>query len=248
MRSISLSICLSFLIIFSVPAKTYTVAFPDNKFYPQYELIDGQMKGLLPDIMLKFAGDVGILLSFKAYPIKRYVQLFDQGEIDFVLPDNPLWLSKDQENRVKYSKSIISSPVGFYERSTRKIKSLSDVKSVATISGYVLTPFETEIETSKIKAFYSKKISSLVQMLLKERTDLIFFHEQILRQMLREDRILSKTIQKNNILPSITYNYHLSSIKFSKILDQFDEWLARNQSWIEERASTYQLTFPQLPN
>lgn len=224
-----------------VNAKTYTVAFPDTKFYPQYEFIDGKMKGLLPDVLRKFAKDSKLSFKMKAYPIKRYVQLFDQGEVDFILPDNPLWISKDLLKPVKYSKMIMSSPVRFYEKRGRSIESVEGLKSVATISGYVITPLDDKINNAKVRVLYAKKNKALIQMLLNERAELIFFHSHILKQMIKERKELGDKLIANKKLSGVKYNYHFSTIKHREIIDKFDEWMGLNRAWIEARAKAYDI-------
>ncbi len=245
MRTSAFIILAIFLCLITVKADSttpkYVVAFPDNKFYPQYELIDGQLRGLLPDLLRKLAEESKIQMELRVYPIKRYTQLFDQGEVDFVLPDNPLWLSKEQANRVRYSRVIMASPVAFYEKTKKPLKDPSQLRSVGTISGYVVTPMEGEIEAGRVKVLYAKKIKALLQMLLRERTQLIFFHKQIMDQILREQRDLSSHIALNSKLSTVNYNYHLSTIRHEAILAKFDDWLKANVDWLEERSKFYQM-------
>lgn len=211
---------------------TYTVVFPLNEFYPQYEVKDNLSRGLLPEIIKKFSSDENLNIQIKSMPVKRYLLEFYNNNIDFVFPDNPNW---DDESKKKYSVSysnIVMKSVGsFLVGKEQSEINLEQLKSIATIRGYTLPIDEEILKKRKINVFYVNSLNNLIQMLKSKRVESIFFHESIaLTRLSSFDKI---EVAAN--LPKIEYSYHLSTIKQKSLMLKFNSWLIANKSWIENK-------------
>ena len=227
---IALLFLLSTITIFG---ETYEIAFPIQDFYPQYHVTYQSKKGLLVEILKKFSKDESIKINLEGYPVSRYLEMFKNGQVDFLFPDNPHWKKSPQTGKVVFSDPVIKSKVVFF--TSHKDLRQKDVKSIATIEGYVVSPLKERIESKDLrdlKITYIHKVDSLLQFVSKKRADIGFFHKDIIERVLKEKNIPIKILPS---YPQTSYTYHLSTIKHPKVILRFNSWLKENQTWIDQR-------------
>ena len=217
-------------------ANAYVVAMPIQNFSPQYQVKADKKSGFLPIILKKFSKDKGVELKIVSLPVKRYIQMVIDGKVDFILPDNKTWLHNDNLKKFIFSDPIMQSRVSYFSHEENS-KSIKDIKSIATISGYTLDYFSKEIKNKKIKVNELQKIESLMSFINQKRADLGYFHDDILEDYLLRNKKLK--LKKRSDIKSDLFTYHLSTIKHPEIINQFNQWMKENQSWIKEKKEHY---------
>lgn len=222
-----------FLISPLVYSNEYTVVFPTNDFYPQYKVDKENATGFIPEVLKKFAQDSKINFVFKSYPVKRYMTMFFNKSIDFIAPANPGWhFEVKKKFKVYYSNLLMKSLVVLLVKNKNKFLEISDLKSIVTISGYTYPQeIKSRIE-KKIKSFEVARVKSLIGMVLKERVQAGFFHLSIAENSQYYNEELLTKAEK---LPTLEYEYFLSSIKYPEIIDKFNRWLIANNKWVNEQ-------------
>lgn len=228
-------------------AKTYTVAFPNNEFYPQYEE-DTKLgaKGFLPEILRKFALDNKINLKFRFLPIKRYMEYLKNGQIDFVIPDNPSWANDAKKDLpLKYSNEVMKSRVGVIVRDQDIDIKKSELKTLGTVSGYTIHQFDQELSSGLLNVKYNINPLSLLKQVSLKRVQGAYFHIDIALHLSKQ---LSKKLVVAKQLPTIDYSYHLSTVKHPAVINAFDKWMKSNETWLKKTRDSYlstnSLTYP----
>lgn len=114
-------------------SQEYTVAIPEIPYYPYYQQEEGNITGFIPELVRKFARDIGIEVTLRALPVRRYYLLFFEGEIDFVAPDTPYWSPDLKEGYdVIYSQPFMQSIDGLLVRNELKDKGIDAIEKVGT--------------------------------------------------------------------------------------------------------------------
>lgn len=214
-----------------------TIYFPKSEFYPQYQKIDGRAVGFLPEVAKLFFNTRGESISSKFLPVRRGMLKLISGDVDFAFPSNPSWGLKEKEGKqVFYSKPVMKSKVSFLVSKDSSQIEDKQLKVIGTIRGYTVTPFLEEIETGRINVIEADSVNSLLRLAHSNRVDAIYFHSNI--------EIISKNeyglVPAKN-LPSMFYEYHLSSINKPEVIEQFDIWLEANSDVIDELKRKYNI-------
>lgn len=214
--------------------KVYSVAFPSQDFFPQYQLNDANKAvGLLPDILEKFSKDTNIKFQYKFLPVKRYMEYFKNNQIDFLIPSNPLWsLDYKKGLNVVYSEPIITSIVGILVAKEHENINRAELKKLGTISGYTINGFDSELANKKLKISYSNDPEALLKKVLLKRVQGAYFHIDIAKYYIEKES-MPLVIAKN--LPLIKYEYHMSTHQHPEVIKKFNQWLSQNKLWLDKK-------------
>lgn len=224
----------------ALQAKVYTVAMPDDDFYPQYQKDEKiEAIGVLPTILKKFALDHKLQIKFKFLPVKRYMEYLKNNEIDFVFPANPLWSPEFKQGlKLYYSNNVMSSTVGVLVKSEDENITREALKKIGTISGYTLNGFEDDIKAKKVLVTYNNSSEGLLQQVALSRIQGAFFHLDIANYFNRHKK-KNLVLAKN--LPVIKYDYALLTKQHPDLIDVFNQWMKLNKDWLQAQLKLYDI-------
>lgn len=226
-----------FVLLFSLilsshgSANEYHIAFPIQNFYPHYQVDGKTKKGLLVEVIQKFSNDEKLKIKIDSYPVSRYLEMFQNGEVDFVFPDNPKWQKAAGTGKVTYSQTVMKSKVVFFSHSSLE---QNQVKTIATIKGYVVDHFQKKLDKKEITITPIHNVDSLLQFVQKKRSDVGYFHQDIIERR-KKGELGTLTILQD--FPHTVFSYHLSTVKHPEIIETFNKWLENNKPWIQRRKS-----------
>lgn len=210
------------------------IAFPTGDNTPQYSDVNGQLEGFLPTLVNHFSEQTGYNFIFSALPIRRYVELFQQGKIDFILPSNPAW-SDNKYGNVLFSDVIMISRSGFVRRNESKGL---PVKAVATVQGYTLPALEDKHKDEKYFESFTVSTYASLEMLKRKRVDAVYAHLDFVKTWVQKNNYESNFYFEPN-LKYDNYAYHLSTIKHPDILKEFNHWLSEHRSTVNSLMKKY---------
>ncbi len=214
----------------------YIIAFPEGDYFPHYSNHQEQMTGFLPKLMLEFSEESGIKFSLQPFPIKRYQQLLEQEQIDFILPSNPAW-TDNTSGELVFSSAIMKSRSG-YVRTPASKGTL--IKGVATVRGYTLPPIKPFYKQNTYQESYTVNTHASLEMLKRGHVDTVYAHLDFVKAWLTEHN-LSDYLYFELDFGFDDYTYHLATIKHKEIIKAFDAWLIKRQSYIVELMNHYDI-------
>lgn len=175
---------------------------------------DGTLHGDFEEKMTAFAKQSNHKLKFLPLPIKRLFLYFINSKVDFKFPDNPDWQKEVKENvKIFYSDPIYSTS----EILLSKSKNIDFTKSnynIGILRGYTFINEADFLKNKKITLLEVNTEKSLLEALEKNRVELILISK---KSTLKLDEL--------NIVSTHEVNYHLSTIKYQSILEDFNKFL-----------------------
>jgi polar amino acid transport system substrate-binding protein len=239
--SLLLYVQLNTLISYKVSSKELVVGVEAVSYYPLYAF---NSKDVIKDsfskeLLATFFEEYHYEYRFQALPIKRFNKWYIEETIDFKFPDNVRW--RDDETSklaITYSDSVVELNAGGYVLSHRPFMKRSEIKVLGTILGFYPTLWTDLIASEQVKLFESNSPLSLVKHLLHGNVDVLNIDHNVIRHHLT---LLNKQgyVTLNPQLKHIRYAYHLSSIQYPEIIQQFNTFLKKNQLWIKTLKSKY---------
>lgn len=234
-----------FIIIISIfsfsfisASEIYKIGVEDISYYPHYVYENGDYRGFGADILKDFAKSKGYIFEFVPKPIVRLVKDYVDGEVDFVYPDNAYWSSEAKEGMI----ITYSNPVAGYIDGVMVLPENSDqttIENLGIVIGF--TPFEylNAINKGDVKLVKNPSLIGLVQQGIKGRVEGIYGNIDIIDYILKERLNHPNMLVFNQNLPYTKSHYHLSTIKYPKIIEEFNQYLQENSQKINELREQY---------
>ncbi len=226
-----------FIVLFTVSiishakAEEYIVGVEDIEYYPHYDFTNGN-KGVSKEILDLFAQSRGYYFKYRPLPVKRLYSEFVSLELDFKYPDHPMWQKDVKKNAVvSYSSPVVNIFAGTMVLPENKGRSIDSFEILGTVLGF--TPFHWSglIESKKVVIQEDHDVSRLLLQALMGRVDGADVELSVADHHLR---LLGKrgALVMDPGLPHLIVPFHLSSIKHSRIIKEFDRFLIQNSSEI----------------
>lgn len=220
--------------------KIYKIGVEDIPYFPHYIYEYGEYKGLAADILNDFAKSKGYIFEYIPMPIVRLSRDYVKGEVDFIYPDNSYW-SENIKSKVTV---IYSNPVVSYIDGVMVMPKNSNKNKITNL-GIVIgfTPFEflKDIENGNIKLNKNSTLMGLIKQGLAGRVEGVYGNIDIIDYLLQEKLESPGMLVFNPKLPHTKSFYHLSTIKYPEIIEEFNRYLSENQKKIEKWKKEYKI-------
>jgi hypothetical protein len=223
-------------------ATEYTIAVEAIDYMPLYGG-SGQAPyhGYARDLLDLFGRKFGYHFHYVALPVNRlYKEFFAGQHLDFKFPDNPNWQPENKLGLdVTYSAPVITIVEGLFLPEPKASQGLSDIKSIATITGFTPTPYLPAIASGKIKLYSVDSFQSLFTMSTIERVDAIYTNAIAVKYYKSAHGDMDSNLKMDRNLPSIASNFSLSTLKHPEIVAQFNQFLQDDQTEIRQLKNKY---------
>jgi len=213
----------------------FLIAMPEGDYFPQYDTTQGDARGFLPEVIAAFAKTSGQGFIIQPFPIKRYQRLLKSGQVDFILPSNPLWTDARNLNGLHFSAVIMISRSGFVRKRANKG---TPVRALATVSGYTLPKIPKQYRHGNVETHRTVNTFASLEMLRANRVDSVYAHLDYVRSWLRNNQLKGYLVFE----PDIGYDnfsYHLATLQHPDIIAQFDQWMGQNPNLIKSLKTKY---------
>ena len=221
--------------------KNLVIGVENIDYYPIYSITSGQYTGYAREILDHFAQKYNHTITYRPLPIVRLFQEFVEQEVDLKFPDNPNWGSDFKKgSNISYSQSALSYTDGIMVL-THKLGQ-SKPKTLGIVRGFTPTAIIDDVNQGKIKIKEFSSIKNLVSIFIN-RNDVegVYFNVAVTKYTMKSLLIDENTIIYDPSLPYVNGDYFLSSIKHPDIINQFDEFLKNNASFLQKLKEKYGL-------
>lgn len=197
-RIACLSALLSLSTVHNAQGETLTAA--SDNWPPFFMQTDGQLSGIGHDILTEIARRTGDRIKMQKLPNKRALKLFDEGKIDLIVIDSPLWNDPQNIPGMLFTDELmaVSEYIYFLRDSHVEVKTPADLagKTVTILRGYSYPSFDAAFASGTVQKYEVYNEQSLLEMLIKKRASAIFmdsiaFHYNV--QKLKHDPNLFKS-------------------------------------------------------
>jgi len=221
--------------------KTFIVGVEDVDYFPHYDIKrEGPDKGVAIAILNLFAKQMDYQFVYQEYPIRRLRKnLITHQTIDFSYPDHPRW-SEDIKRRahIIYSDPVEHVVSGTLVPKARDGVSADEIKTLAMIRGF--TPTLWAKETHSVQLLEVSDAESALKMVLLGRADGADVGLSVANYHLRKLGAEGELVMTQS-LANARFPFHLSTINFPEVVDQFNQFLRDNTEQIATIKSEYEV-------
>lgn len=217
------------------PRKVFTVGVEDLEYFPQYSYENKQYIGFGREILDAFAKSRGYTFEYRPLPPSRLFFEHLKGQsLDFKYPDNAYWESHLRTGvKVHYSNPVMPYIDGVFVSPANKGRGTEHLKMLGTVTGFTPWKYYDAIKRKEISLSENDNSISLLKQAVFKRIDGAYINVEVARYQLREVLKQADALVFDPDLPHIADFYYLSSIKHPQILQEFNDFLAREKALYE---------------
>ncbi len=227
--------------LFSIPNfsfaqnKAYIVGVDNISYFPHYVHENNEYRGFAREVLGAFAKRRGYTFIYKARPVARlFKEYLEQGKFDFKYPDNSYWQSDMKKSKkVVYSQPVVEYIDGVMVLPERKGRGVEHLKRLGTIRAFTPWTYLDLIKAGKVKISENSDFIPLIKMTLMKRVDGAYINVAIAHYQLENVLHKSNALVFDPDLPHTRSFYHLSSIKYPEIIEEFDRFLIQERNLID---------------
>ena len=242
-KQICLTLYLSFAITPLAYAQEFIIGVEEVSYYPLYDFSasDASRSSFSKDLLSTFFEQHNYPYRFLALPIKRFNKWYVEKGIDFKFPDNVRWRD-DKRNKlnITFSKPVIKLMAGSYVLKSNANYKRDDIKKLATIFGFSPTLWLDRIVSKEVELIEQNTPFGIVRHILRGNIDATNIDHNVIRHNLNLVGEPEAIVLNTNIRHEI-YSYHLSSIEHPKIIKQFDDFLQKNPTLLQQLKQKYDI-------
>ncbi len=160
--------------------RVYTVGVEDyENFLPYSEWKNGLYRGLGRDVLDAFAASRGFEFRYVVLPLKRRDATFVRGDLDFIFPDNPNWVTTLKGSlRIAYA-PLMEFTDGVMVRPQDLGKGVSRIKVLGIPNGFTPYPYQQLINSGQMRIEESVQYDRLYEKLQRGRVDGAYLNTRI---------------------------------------------------------------------
>ncbi len=220
----------------------FSIGVEDTSYLPHYTYVGDEYQGFSKELLNRFAQKMNYQFFYHALPVKRLLSSFLNGKVDFKYPDNPYW-AKDQK---KGHKLVYSQPVAQYidgvmvlpEYRNMEIK---DFKVLGTVLGFTPWDYLGLIKSKSVELEEVRTMSGLLEIVLRKRVDGAYVNIAVASYQLESLLKMPNMLVFNSNLPHTLDSYRLSSIKYPKVMNEFNRFLHSDIQYITKLKKKYKV-------
>ena len=210
-------------------------------YYPliNFSVNDETKESYTKEILSCFFESQKYAYRFLALPIKRFDKWYVEENIDFKFPDNPRWRTKkDDLLKIIFSKPVVELIAGSYVLRKNEMLPINDIKKLGTILGFVPTLWLDKVASGELELVEESSPIGIVKHVLYGNVDATNIDENVIRYNLA---FLGKTgeIILNKKAKHEVFSYQLSTMKFPKVITEFNVFLKNNKKLIKMLKDKY---------
>jgi len=232
---------LSVILLKDSHAKEFFIGVEDVSYYPLFEFKSNR-KTHTKELLDSFAASKGYKFTYLPLPIKRFSTWLFEEKIDFKYPDNARWYSDPLlKQNFTFSKSTIKLVAGTIVLKSSLSKSKSEFKHIGTLLGFYPTTWIDQIRSGQVKLYEDISTKILIQQLLAKNIDGIDLEPSVIRHYLEELGESGEVVVLDKKYEYEVYDFHFSTIKHPKIIEEFNEFLTNNKALLEQLNRKYKI-------
>ena len=210
----------------------YRVGIENVDYYPMFTKKEERNKtGFLIEVMELFAQQRGIEFEYIHLPITRFDEWYQRDNIDFRLPDNPLW-NQNTHNLI-YSEDIIKLGSDTVVLKKNQSTPMSNLKVIGSLYGFVpASHWRERVNSGNTTFIYENSMRVLIHMLAKGMVDGLDVNLSVVHHYAKELGYDTDDFAVSSKAPNYRYTYALSTISHPEIIKDFDAFLVTSHNEI----------------
>lgn len=223
--------------------KTLIIGVEDNRYMPHYSYENGEYIGFGRDVLDAFFSEMQYSYRYRALPVARLFQTFlDQG-VDFKYPDNAIWSEEAKKgHEISYSQPVVTHIDGVSVLRENLGRHVDEIRLLGTVRGFTAWPWIDRIKSGKTILSENSSTKRLIQQTVIGRIQGAFANISVIQYMQNNYMDQKNALVFDESLPHTKGSYRLSSIAHPEIIQQFDAWLIKNKSLIDDLKARYGIT------
>lgn len=225
-------VLISFIALLLPPtarAADYSVGVQDLDYFPIYAADEkGNYTGYARELLDLFARRNDVRLHYQALPVKRLVNEYLAGRLDFMFPDNPRWdLAGKQGLKVTYSTAAVTFQDAIMVRTGRPSGPMA---SLGMVRGFTPWKFMPDITAGKLQVQEAPGPRNLINMTLAGHVDGVNMARQVAEYHLKDMGRVGALEADLALLPLVNSQYMLSSIRHPELIQMFDRFMQTDKA------------------
>ena len=223
-------------------AEPLIVGVEDNQYLPHYSFSERRYSGLGRDILDAFFESKGYEVDYKALPVARLYVEFLNGKVDFKYPANPQWRPELKDtSAIIYSDPVAGFIDGVSVLPNKKGREMDDLKVLATVRGFTVTPWLYKIQEGEITLVENDSVLGMLKQALIERVDGVFANVDVVRYTLEHVMQKPNALEFDATIPYSRGSYRLATINHPQAMTEFNDWLQANTNYVAALKKKYHL-------
>jgi hypothetical protein len=213
-------------------AQKLVVGVEDVSYFPYFDYTSSKTS-FSKSVLDKFAADTGHTVNYVPLPIKQFSKWLYESNVDFKFPDNQRWQDESQsDSRATYfSDSILYMRAGTVVLAKNKDKPAVFFKNLGMITGFFPTLWLEAIANKQVNILDDTSPKVLVTHLVNGIVDGIDIDIAVANHYLKELNINEQLVYSSQLSQEV-FSHQLSTLKYPDTINQFNQWLANNQKYI----------------
>ncbi|WP_340680395.1 hypothetical protein [Paraglaciecola sp.] len=228
-------------------AQNLVVGVEDVSYYPYFDFAASDTS-FSKSVLDKFAADMGHTISYVPLPIKQFSKWLYENNVDFKFPDNKRWqdASESDSHATYFSNSVLYLRAGTIVLARNKDKPAVFFKNLGMVTGFYPTLWIDKIAKKRVSLLDDTSPKVLVKHLVNEIVDGIDIDIAVANHYLKELNANEQLVYSSKLTQEV-FGHQLSTIKYPEIIEQFNQWLAKNPEYL--KTLKQQFAIPEvLPN
>lgn len=226
----------------------FIIGVGEYDYLPHTGFKDGKFTGFGEALLSAFAKSKGYTFEFKAVSIPRMFKVFlDDMSVDFMYPNNEYWgEGRQQKKGVTFSEPVVTYVDGILVREEDRKINLSQLKSIGIIKGFDPIQYKVLAKEGKVKIYEHSDVVALLKMVLNKRVQGAYLNPLVAAYYLKTELKSNEILILADKLPYINSSYYFSSIKYHKVLEEFDDFLKKERALVLKLKTQYGVQDPFL--
>lgn len=223
-------------------AQEFIIGVEDVSYYPLFEF-QTKRDTYSKELLNRFASSRGYKFTYLPLPIKRFDKWLMEEKIDFKYPDNSRWYPDPTlKSKYTFSQSTIKLVAGTTVLKSFLKQNKSEFKSLGTLLGFYPTTWIEQIKSGRVKLYEDVSTKILVRQLLENNVDGIDIEPSVISYYLRELGEPTDIVTIDKRYRYDVYDFHFSTIKYPKVIKEFNDFLNSNKTLLIELNRKYNIT------
>jgi len=218
--------------------KQWVIGVEDTRYYPHFDVEDGQWRGFGAAVLEHFAQSAGYEFIYKPMPVERLFRSFVLGEVDFKYPAVAAWKPELKSGiPIYYSDPVIGYIDGLNLLEHRAGKGSGGIRSIGIVRGFSPVAWKDQISQGEIELIQGDSFRGLVRLVLLGRIDALYANVDVVSYLMSDESDLADNgyaIVFDKSLPHDRGDYRLATRQHIALIDEFNQWMEDNPDQIEK--------------
>jgi len=231
-----------FMISMSASAKNFVIGVESLDYYPLYLGRGSSYTGYARDLLDEFAKASGHTFTYKPLPAKRLISHFLEGKLDFKYPDSIKWAPGIKKGHtLTYSDSTVEYIDGLMRLPANKDLNMNSFTTLGTLRGFTPWVYMDNINNGKLKVYETNNMKALVSMTESKRVQAAYMNVTVARYYMRNKLKNPSLLTFQADMPHARDHFSLSSTKYPKVIEEFNQFLKDNVAFVDKLKDKYQV-------